>query len=71
MGVYGGENPPEMGVFAHLRWGTFKNRGFWGKRGVWTPKKGVLGPPPGGGPGAPPRGGPPGGSQTRAGYFVH
>ena len=50
MGVYGGENPPEMGVFAHLRWGTFKNRGFW-------VKKGGFGAPQGGGPGAPPGGG--------------
>ena len=39
MGVYGGENPPEMGVFAHLRAGTFKNGGFWGeKKGQKWPK---------------------------------
>ena len=53
MGVYGGENPPEMGVFAHLRWGTFKIGDFGGKRG---PQGGVLGPPPGGAPGGAPGG---------------
>ena len=57
MGVYGGENPPEMGVFAHLRWGTFKNRGFWVKKGGFgAPQGGVLGPPPGGAPGGAPGG---------------